>query len=172
MDFDEYGIRYANGPEGRARHVEDVRASPSGYRCVMCDEDMVTTTSNDGSARFQHQADTPCTGRFPCESVFDLVAELGDRPWWISFDADWREGSWTVRVVRLTRTEEGYLADAPAVRGARSIILTGIHDPDPGCAIASIRLLLSDITRRLRNSKNFNAECPHLKKRGEKQPRV
>lgn len=151
MIDDNLKTRYAYTQEGRLCHAEAIGKTQAIFRCAVCSDDVQVVRAANGVAYFQHCTDTTCSGRFSCELAPDLIAELGDKPWWISFDADWQATGWTVRTVRLTWTGEGYLPDADAERWGSKIRLTGTHAFDPTAAIESVRALLDDLPRRLIN---------------------
>ncbi len=159
--YEGEAVRYASDHEGTMRHADYARNKPGSYQCVACGALMEVAVSIYESAVFQHPALHNCAGRLPCEQAPDAIAELGSKTRWISFDANWREGSWTVKTVRLTWSSEGYLPDAVAVSGSRTILLTGQHEPDPSAAVDSVRELFGDTKRRLVNAACCNGSLGH-----------
>ncbi len=159
--YEGEAVRYACDHEGTMRHADYARYTSGGYRCVACSAHMEVAMSRYGSAVFQHPALPDCTGRLPCEQAPDVIAELGSKTRWISFDANWREGNWIVETVRLTWSGEGYLPDAVAVNGSRKILLTGRHEIDPSAALDSIWELFGDTRRRLANAAGYSESFGH-----------
>jgi hypothetical protein len=145
----EQSTRYANTLSGRLCHAETAGKTGEPFLCAVCGDGVLLVSAVGAGAFFRHVRRTTCTGRYPCEQAPDLIAELGDKPWWIAFDANWQASGWSVRTVRLTWTREGYLPDADAERGERKILLTGTHTPDPVAAIESVRVLLDDVPCRI-----------------------
>lgn len=159
MVDDEQKTRYAYTLSGRLCHAEAAGETREAFLCAVCGANVMVVSSIGAEAHFRHGKSTACTGRFSCEQAPDLIAELGDKPWSISFDAGWHAAGWAVRTVRLTWTCEGYLPDAEAERGGRRIVLTGTHAFDPVAAIESVRVLLDDVPRRLRNQTKIGGQA-------------